>query len=233
MYRKAPRSCTATGTLTVGFLSGRYSRERVFRMSWGISGLYTNTKVIRKCHVSLYIQFFTFTSPGSLSPFSVLLCVSYYHSLVLSPPSVLALAHYEPLAALMYSQYSLYHISTAAVCKERDRTWKSGGMGTKKKREDGEETFVLLISALKIQLPLTAYYPCFIPAQGPVPLPRRTYPAQGPYFNTSHDSLFKKRKLSPGRWRGRERACVRKMRGKEGRTKKVEGDRMKRGKNER
>lgn len=39
-------------------------------------------------------------------------------SLVLSPPSILALTHYELLAALMYSQYSLYHISTAAVRQE-------------------------------------------------------------------------------------------------------------------
>lgn len=89
----------------------------------------------------MHPQFSTFACPGSLSPFPLPLPLplipSYYHSLVLSPPSALALTHYELLAALMYSQYSLYHISTAAVCKERDRKRKSGGKGMKKERERG------------------------------------------------------------------------------------------------
>lgn len=41
-----------------------------------------------------------------------------------------------------------------------------------------------------------------------MPLLRRAHPLYGPYFNTSYDSLFKKRKLTPGRWKGGERGSV-------------------------
>lgn len=84
--------------------------------------------------------------------------------LVLSPPSILALTHYELLAALMYSQYSLYHISTAAVRQEvrgeeeRKKRNKEGGRG---------ETFVLLISALKDTITSHSILSMFYTSPGP------------------------------------------------------------------
>lgn len=98
--------------------------------------------ILTVCH-----QHVTFASSGTFSPFlSPFLSVHLfcYHppspcyslsnplppSLVPHPPSMLALTHYELLAALMYGQYSLYHISTAEVCKGRDR----------KRRREGKES---------------------------------------------------------------------------------------------
>lgn len=81
----------------------------------------------------MYPELSTSSSPGILSPFlSISLTPSFSLSLLFTlqasmtlfsslPPSILALTHYELLAALMYSQYSLYHISAAAVCQGSDR----------------------------------------------------------------------------------------------------------------
>ena len=99
---------------------------------------------------------FPLSSSHSLSPVISLLVIhppSLSHPLYSSlPPYILALTHYELLAALMYSQYSFYHISTAAVCKERDRKRRRGGKGIKRERErerereDGEETHLFYSS---------------------------------------------------------------------------------------
>lgn len=89
------------------------------------------------CHFCIFRHIFTFPLSISLSP-SLLLSPSLSllftlqsspTLLVPHPPSMLALTHYELLAALMYGQYSLYHISTAEVCKGRDR----------KRRREGKE----------------------------------------------------------------------------------------------
>lgn len=107
--------------------------------------------------LSLFLLFTLPASPTLLTP--------------LPPPHILALTYYELLAALMYSQYSLYHISTAAVCKERDRKKRKGGKGIQKerKRERGwrGDTFVLLISALKDTITSHSILSMFYTSPGP------------------------------------------------------------------
>lgn len=131
------------------------------------------------CH-----QHVTFASSGTFSPFlSPFLSVRLfcYHpsspcyslsnplppSLVPHPPSMLALTHYELLAALMYGQYSLYHISTAEVCKGRDRKRRREGKEREREKRWGGDTFVLLISALKDTITSHSILSMFYTIPGP------------------------------------------------------------------
>lgn len=83
------------------------------------------------------------------------------------PPSMLALTHYELLAALMYGQYSLYHISTAEVCKGRDRKRRREGKEREREKRWGGDTFVLLISALKDTITSHSILSMFYTIPGP------------------------------------------------------------------
>lgn len=109
---------------------------------------------------------------GRLSPF--LRHFSHFSPLLFSIKAALTLftpQPYELLAALMYSQYSFYHINTATVCQD------SGGRGAeekgkRKQREGGREegrgdTFVLLISALKDTITSHSILSMFYTSPGP------------------------------------------------------------------
>lgn len=98
----------------------------------------TKVSEIKKCNVILCIS----SSPHSHISRHIVTFPSLFLSLPLScylshtpcyssskpipaflvpfPHAILVLTHYE-LLALMYSQYSLYHISMAAVCQGSDR----------------------------------------------------------------------------------------------------------------
>ena len=133
----------------------------------------------------MHSQLSIFASPGILSPFPLFLSHFISHvisfspcyspsmplppSLFPSPPSMLALTYHELLAALMYSQYSLYHISTAAVCQGSDRKRRRGGKGIKREGERGwrGDTFVLLISALKDTITSHSILSMFYTSPGP------------------------------------------------------------------
>lgn len=112
----------------------------------------------------MHSQLFTSASPGTLSPILSASFTSSFIPCVLltlrAPRSIfplhpaLALTQHELFGALIYSQYSLHHISTAAQCQGRDRKRRKEEKGNKetgrkKGRGRREDTFVLLIPVLK------------------------------------------------------------------------------------
>lgn len=194
------------------------------------------------CH-----QHVTFASSGTFSPFlSPFLSVHLfcYHppspcyslsnplppSLVPHPPSILALTHYELLAALMYGQYSLYHISTAEVCKGRDRKRRREGKEREREKMGRRHICSTHLSAkrynyLSQHIIHVLYHP-----RAPCLCLAALTPCKA-HILTLAMTVYLRKENCPqgdGEWE-RERLCVSKMRGKEGRAKKVEREDNERG----